>query len=481
LTIDPGLLARMEGARVARPVMPWGLPKLPPGVVPEKTRLAMDAAQASNFAYLNQAQTGLGFLGYPFLSELTQRAEYRNATQRVAFEMTRKWIALKSESNQKKDAEIQVINQEMKKHKVRGWFRQAAIHDGFFGRGQLYVKIKDARRTQKELASPLLESRYKIPRDSFQGLKAVEPLYTSPFEYNSSDPLADDFYVPRSWFVLGQKVHDSRLLTFNSQPVPDLLKPSYNFGGMSMSQLIMDTVENWLSTRQNVNRMIQGYSTSGIRTSMGDVLQGGDGEDLLGRAEFFAAARDNFGLLLLDKEKEEFFQYNAPINGLDKLQAQALEHICSVSQLPLIILTGISPSGLNASSEGEIRVFYDLIHDRQEAIFREPLEKVIRIIQLSKFGVIDPDITFDFEPLWQPDAEKLARIRKADADAGVELIAATVISAQEHRAKMAKDPDSGYEGLDVDAELPDPDPALVMGKDPLLAKTEGLEKPMGAL
>ena len=42
----------------------------------------------------------------------------------------------------------------------------------------------------------------------------------------------------------------------------------------------------------------------------------------------------------------------------------------------------------------------------------------------------------------------------------VELIAAQVISAQEHRSKMAKDPDSGYEGLEVDAELPDPDPAL---------------------
>jgi hypothetical protein len=46
---------------------------------------------------------------------------------------------------------------------------------------------------------------------------------------------------------------------------------------------------------------------------------------------------------------------------------------------------------------------------------------------------------------------------------------------------MAKDPDSGYEGLDVDEELPEPDPNLVMGKDPLLAKTEGLEKPAGAV
>ena len=480
MKIDPGVISRMKALQVLRPEMPWRLPELPPGVVPEKTRLAMDESAQPMFAYLNRAFAGMGFLGYPFLGELTQRAEYRNVTQRVAFEMTRKWIHLKSESGQSKTEEIKVIEQQLKKHKVRGWFRLAAIHDGFFGRGQLYVKMKGARATKRELESPLLESRYKIRLGDFQGMKAIEPIVTFPYDYNSSDPLADSYYAPRSWYVMGQRVHDSRMLTFISQPLPDLLKPAYNFGGMSMSQLVMETVENWLSTRQNVNRMIQGYSTSGIRTKMGDALTGGDGEDLMNRADLFVAGRDNLGCLILDKDTEEFFQYNAPISGLDKLQAQSLEHISAVSQLPLIILTGISPGGLNASSEGEIRVFYDLIHDRQESIFREPLEKLIRIIQLSEFGAIDPDITFDFEPLWQSDAEKLARIRKADADAGVELIAAGVISPQEHREKMAKDPDSGYEGLDVNAELPEPDPSLVQGKDPLLAKVEGIGAPGGA-
>lgn len=462
MNINPGVLARLQALRVARPGMQFSLPQMPPGVVPERVRLAMDEAQGPAFAYLNRAFAGMGFVGYPFLSELTQRAEYRNVTERVAYEMTRKWIRLKSASDQDKSAEIKVLDQMLKEFKVRDWFRQAAIHDGFFGRGQLYIKIKGARRTNRELASPLLESRFKISRGSFQGLKAVEPIVTFPYDYNSTDPLADSYYAPRSWYVMGQQVHDTRLLTFTSHPVPDLLKPAYNFGGISMSQLVMETVENWISTRQNVNRMINGYSTSGIRTKMSDVLNGGDGTNLLDRADFFAQARDNFGLMLLDKENEEFFQFNAPISGLDKLQAQALEHISSASQLPLIILTGISPSGLNASSEGEIRVFYDLIHDRQEGIFRENLARVIRICQLSEFGTIDPDIIFDFEPLWQPDVEKLALIRKSDADAGVALISAGVISAEEHRSKMAKDPDSGYEGLDADDTpvLPDPAGAL---------------------
>ena len=139
MKISPHVKARLSSLGVEPEAFPFGPPQLPPGVVPEKVKRAMDDAMAGGYGYLNTAFSGRGFPGYAFLAELTQRAEYRALSERVADEMIRKWIRLKSESDQKKDAEIQVIKQELKKHKVRGWFRQAAVHDGFFGRGQLYI------------------------------------------------------------------------------------------------------------------------------------------------------------------------------------------------------------------------------------------------------------------------------------------------------------------------------------------------------
>jgi phage-related protein (TIGR01555 family) len=491
MTVAPSVIARMRALQVQRPEMAFGLPQVPAGVIPERIYsgrgsyqsretfvLAMDEAYEPRATFLNQAFAGQGFLGYAFLSELTQRAEYRAMSERVAFEMVRKWVRLKSASDQDKTDEIAIIDKKLKEFKVRQLFRIAAIHDGFFGRGQLYVKIAGASKSQKELGSPLLLSRYKIAKGSLKGFKIIEPIVTFPYEYNSSDALADDYYVPRSWFVLGQKVHTSRLLTFVSRPMPDLMKPAYNFGGMSMSQLGMDTVNNWLSTRSSVNQMIRSYSTSGFKTKMGDALTGGSGDDMLNRIELFVEGRDNQGAMILDKD-EEFFQYNTPLSELSKLQAQAQEHMAAIAHTPLIILTGISPSGLNASSEGEIRVFYDYIHDMQEAIFRENLETVIRLIQMSEFQSIDDDITFEFEPLMEPDVEKLARIRKSDADACAEYEALGAVSAMEVRKKLAKDPESGFEGLNVDDPVPDVDPAIELKKAPLLAAAQGLKNPTG--
>jgi len=116
--------------------------------------------------------------------------------------------------------------------------------------------------------------------------------------------------------------------------------------------------------------------------------------------------------------------------------------------IPLIKLLGITPSGLNSSSDSEIRVFYDYVHAMQEALFTDPLEIILKVIQLDLFGEIDSNITFDYEPLYELDGEALARVRKSDADTAQVLIHGGVISAAEERMRLVGDPNSGYQGLD---------------------------------
>src|SRR5690348_12481381 len=64
-------------------------PDLPPGVMPARRAIAMDSANNSLFNYLNQngAYCGLGFPGYPYLAELSQRSEYRAPVETIANEL----------------------------------------------------------------------------------------------------------------------------------------------------------------------------------------------------------------------------------------------------------------------------------------------------------------------------------------------------------------------------------------------------------
>jgi phage-related protein (TIGR01555 family) len=157
----------------------------------------------------------------------------------------------------------------------------------------------------------------------------------------------------------------------------------------------------------------------------------------------------------LDKETEEFFNVSTPLGTVDHLQAQAQEQMASVSGIPLVKLLGITPSGLNASSDGEIRSFYDFIGAYQEHLFGVHLETLLKIIQLSEFGEIDDEIGYRFEPLWELNETERASVRKTDVDTAVELINAGVLHPEEERKRLATTEDSLYHGLDVD-DVPEP-------------------------
>ena len=429
-------------------------PVLMPGVVPESAKadpayMALDSLSvAATYAYANECYFGAGFPGYPYLADLTQRSEYRSPTETTATEMTRKWIKIVSQGDGDNSEKVEQLDAWFKKHNIRDLFRVAAEQDGFFGRAQIFIDIDGTSDEAKKL--PLVIDKATIKKGSVNGFKNIEALWTTPYAYNSTDPMAKDFYKPKSWFVLGKQIHASRLITMIAREVPDLLKPAYNFGGMSMSQLMQPYVNAWLRTRDSVSDLLHSFSISGLSTDMSSTLQGGNGDDLFKRAKLFNQIRDNRGLMLTDKETEEFFQFNTPLSGLSDLQAQSQEHMAAPSHTPLVKLLGITPTGLNASTDGEIKVYYDYITAQKENIFTQPLHKILKIAQLDVFGDIDDAISFEYEPMEEMDGTELSTIRKSDADAGVAYIAAGVISPEEERLRLASDPHSGYNSIEAE-------------------------------
>ncbi|SCZ55779.1 MULTISPECIES: DUF1073 domain-containing protein [Photorhabdus] len=454
MNIHPDTVGSITERKIARPIEPY---RPPPGVVPTEQLSALMAMDSTPYEYVTGTggiSGDVGFPGYPYLAQLSQLPEYRKMVGTIAGEMTRKWIKLTSVGDDDKSDKIKVLNEAIEKFHVRERLKKAIEHDGFFGRGQIYIDVRTSKGVLAatdpvELESRLFLSPKKITKGSLIGFNVIEPIWTYPGIYNANNPLSNDFYKPSSWYVMAKTVHDSRLITFITRPLTDMLKPAYNFGGLSLTQIAESYVQNWYRTRDSVSDLIHSFSVSGFKTNLQSTLQGqtNSPDQLIYRAELFNKMRDNRGVMMLDNE-EEFFQFNTPLSGLDSLQAQSQEHMSSVSSIPLVIFTGITPSGLNASSDGEIRVFYDFIATLQMLV-KDGLARMIDIIQLSEFGEIDPDISFTFEPLYQMTDEQKANIRKTDADTDSVLIAANVISTDEARERLANDENSPYHSLEI--------------------------------
>lgn len=424
-----------------------------PGVVPSGEREAVVKLASDSMPTMYMATGGFtgGFLGYPYLADLAQRPEYRNMVETVAEEMTRKWIELKAHGDEDKSERIERLSELLDEFEVKDTFRKAIEDDGYFGRGQIYLDVKTpsgkrADEAEGEMATPLFLSASKIKKGSLQGIRTIEPQWTYPSAYQAEKPWAADFYKPQRWYVMGQQIHDSRFCMIVSRPVPDVLKAAYNFGGLSLSQMAEPYVNNWIRTRNSVSDLIHSFSLTVLATDLDTMVQSG-GSELIRRLDLFTKLRDNRGIFAINKNDESIEQHNTPLSGLSDLQAQSLEHLSYVTKEPLVKLTGITPSGLNATSDGEIRVWYDHVHARQEDDIRPGLKRILDILQLHEFGDIDEAITFDFVPLHELSEDEESQIRERDSKTAGNYVELGAISPDEVRQQLSNDEDSPYHGL----------------------------------
>jgi phage-related protein (TIGR01555 family) len=472
-------------ARLTRPPPttshPFELPKYAPGVLPgARVQLAQDEIPLSNvnanFAFAAQWHgtfaEGVQFMGYPYLSELAQRQEYRVASELIAEEMTRKFIVLKATGKTDKTEKIKELTADIKKFRLREAFQQALILDGLMGLCPINIDV-GTNDDPAEMATPLLIDKAKIGKGTLRGFKAIDPIWIAPTNYNASNALDPTFYKPQTWFIMGMRVHVSRLLMIISRPVPDLLKPAYNFGGLSLSQILKPYVDNWLQTRQSVAADIKAFTTWVLKTNImaslmpagvnGEPGVGDGGNAIDDRLAVFSGMLNNRGVLAVDKEQEDFANIAFSLATLDALQAQSQEHMAAVVRAPLIKYFGITPTGLNASTDGEVRSFYDEVKAYQVKVCDVPLKTSLDIIQLNRFGEIDPEIEHEWTPLYELDEAGRAAVQKTKADTDAVLSQEGAIGPDDIRKRVANDPESNYHGLEGDAPgVPEPaqDPSL---------------------
>ena len=497
---------RMEGMGGFQPFAPHAMPK------DKNLHMAMDAGLVQNTQWAAQAwqaggllsdvvSEGLLFLGYPYLAQLAQRPEFRLIAEIRAEEMVRQWTGFRgtqdesekqegsqvvpNEEDQRRELEREMAgepprtdtrNKEIeakikeledfeRELKVRDWCKAAASQDNFFGISHLYLRLKGAdidNPQDPELKSDIgngrdAASQEKLQKGCLLGMQTIEPIWVYPTTYNANNPLKSTWYVPQVWYVMGTEIHRSRLLTFIGRPVPDILKPAYAFGGLSMTQMAQPYVDIWLRTRESVGEIIHAFSVMVLATNLATTTMpggsGGGNGDVVARVNLFNMLRDNQGAFVIDKATEDFKNVSAPLGGLDHLQAQAQEHLCSVARIPLVKFTGISPTGLNATNEFEMQAFYDTVHGSQEHLLRGHLTTIYDIMQIHLWGKRDPDITFDFKPLREATPLEKAGIRLQNTQSDVQLVDVGIISQEELRTKLVNDPDSGFEGLDPE-QLP---------------------------
>jgi phage-related protein (TIGR01555 family) len=300
-----------------------------------------------------------------------------------------------------------------------------------FGGCALVYGAEDGRSA----ASPL---RLESVR-SLDFLTVVDRRFLWPVSWYSDGPKAgtpEIYTVANTWtgVVAGSyQVHESRMVKFPGVRTgrrERLLNASWDYS-------VLDKVIPQIRMLDTIYRGVEILVTDGPQgvyrvKGLMDQIMAGNEKLLMKRFEIADMYRSVLRAVLIDADAESFERQQITYSGLPDIMVQMQRRLSSAVQIPIMVLFGQTPVGLNGNSDNDIRWFYDVTAKNQRTILA-PRLKQVAAVALASMGHADliPKLEIEFAPLWQPSALEIAQERAAIAQGDATYLQNQVFTPEE--------------------------------------------------
>lgn len=301
-----------------------------------------------------------------------------------------------------------------------------------------------------------------VTEGSYKGIVQVDPYWCMPLldSEDASDPDSPHFYEPTYWMISGKKYHRSHLVVYRNGQVPDILKPSYLYGGYPIPQLIMERVYAAERTANEAPQLTMSKRLNVYKTDLAKLVATPDG----GAAVFgqMSYMRDNYGQRVVDL-KDEVEQLETSLADLDKTIEGQYVYACAGAGVPVVKMMGKTPGGMNATGKYDEASYHESLESIQTNDLDPLMEGHWVRLSRSEFGGIE--INHSWQPLDSPTAKEYAEIEEIDARRDKYLAEAGAIDGMDIRNRLRSNPNSVY--TDIDDSVPEPleDAPLNAGMD----------------
>ena len=319
-----------------------------------------------------------------------------------AEDMTRAWYSLSSSVS---PSEVAALRRLEARHSVRNEITNAIKWARLYG-GSLAVMV--IRGEEDRLDQPL-SMDYLTP-GCFQGLLVVDRVQGITPSLELEDDLDDpDFGLPMYYDINAEmgdrtfvRVHHSRILRFIGRELPYMEMQRGSYWGASELEHAWDELQKRSATSANIAQLVfQANITTLKMADFGESLAMGTArqrERVLAAIEEQNRLRTSFGLQVLSAD-DAMENHPYTFSGLSDVYELFMLDIAGASEIPASRLFGRSPSGLNATGESDLKMYYEKIGQLQETYLRPALEKLLPVMEISAFGYFSRDSEIVFEPI----------------------------------------------------------------------------------
>lgn len=356
----------------------------------------------------------------------------------VPREMLRQGFKVSSDDKALADA----LTEDCKRLGVRAKFREAITWARLYGGACIFVGANDGGKAEQPLNPAAVKSvsfldiydrRYAVVYRRYED--KTNPKYGEPEVYQLNKVGTGNVAY----------VHETRLIKFHGAMTDVETKIRLNGWDHSVLQRCYGPLRQF-DAAYNAGELMLTDASQGVFKIKGllSAIASGNKADILTRAQLVDMGRSISRSIMLDSEGEDFTKIATQFAGVADMLDRAANRLSAASEIPVTILMGQAPAGLNATGASDVRVFYDTIASEQETELKPRLVRLLNLLTIARKSPATATVTFP--SLWQETATEKSARRKADAEKDVLYITNEVVTPEE----VAK---ARFTGDDADFEI----------------------------
>lgn len=292
----------------------------------------------------------------------------------------------------------------------------------------------------QSLDQPLDERRIK----SVNWLKVLRPRECWPARYyrNIKSPkfgTISHYRVQRETLGGGSagvlEVHASRLITFLGVVVSTRQRARRQGWGDSVLVRCIEKVMDFQASFQASGILIQDFAQAVFKMKgLANAMMNGEDDIMVNRARAIDLSRSVARAILID-EGEEFERKTTPVAGLPDLLDRQCNRLSAAARMPVSLLVGMAPAGLNATGDADVRNWYDSVKGDRERKLRPRHNRLIKLIMLAadspSKGKEPKQWKVKYHSPWQMTDKEIAELRNKQADTDQKYVSAGILLPEE--------------------------------------------------
>lgn len=233
--------------------------------------------------------------------------------------------------------------------------------------------------------------------------------------------------------LVGQEVHDTRLVKFPGAMTSRYMRSFNNGWDLSVLQRPYEVLRDSGTTWKSVNIALQEFSQAVFKVkNLLRQIAGDGGTKFDSRMATLNLSRSMARAVVVDADTEDYQQVGvANLTGLAPILEKQMQREAAAAEMPVTVLQGMSPSGMNATGAADMRGWFNNIRSYQTQVLEPRLRHIVRIIAADLGIVLDQEPDIMWKSLWQMSPTEEAQHRKMVAETDAIYIGNAAVTPEE--------------------------------------------------